>query len=442
MTQDRTFAAVVRNRNFFVLWMAQIFSQTAQNGIHFVQLVLIETLTRSTAHMAVMILSFSLPAVLLSSVAGIAVDRLSNKVIMLASNGIRVLTVAIYIVVLDRLEGWSLLMVIYAVTFISSGIGQFFAPAEATTIPLLVGEERLLTANALFNLSLIGTQVMGLVIVAPLTVKVLGIKGAFSTVALMYLVAMLLVSRIPRDKPRLVVESGASMLKTAWEELREGWRYVAGKRPILIALSQLTMATTLMLMMAMIAPGYATRVLGMLPEDAVLVFAPAGVGMLANAFLVGRFGYRFRREVMSSLGFSAMVVTLLGFGLAGFDLPLWSSIPKVPTVMLLSLTLGAEMSLVVIPSETLLQEKSPPELRGRVIAVYFLLANLVAIPIMLVVGTLADQLGIAQVVMGVVVILMVVAATTTYQAFRLRTVDGGLFDAGAAIEYYSHSGDE
>ena len=442
MTQDRTFAAVVRNRNFFVLWMAQIFSQTAQNGIHFVQLVLIETLTRSTAHMAVMILSFSLPAVLLSSVAGIAVDRLSNKVIMLASNGIRVLTVAIYIVVLDRLEGWSLLMVIYAVTFISSGIGQFFAPAEATTIPLLVGEERLLTANALFNLTLIGTQVMGLVIVAPLTVKVLGIKGAFSTVALMYLVAMLLVSRIPRDKPRLVVESGASMLKTAWEELCEGWRYVAGKRPILIALSQLTMATTLMLMMAMIAPGYATRVLGMLPEDAVLVFAPAGVGMLANAFLVGRFGYRFRREVMSSLGFSAMVVTLLGFGLAGFDLPLWSSIPKVPTVMLLSLTLGAEMSLVVIPSETLLQEKSPPELRGRVIAVYFLLANLVAIPIMLVVGTLADQLGIAQVVMGVVVILMVVAATTTYQAFRLRTVDGGIFDAGAAIEYYSHSGDE
>jgi hypothetical protein len=72
MTDDRGFAAVVKNRNFFTLWMAQIISQTAQNGIHFVQIVLIETLTRSTAHMAIMILSFSLPAVLLSSVAGIA----------------------------------------------------------------------------------------------------------------------------------------------------------------------------------------------------------------------------------------------------------------------------------------------------------------------------------------------------------------------------------
>ncbi len=442
MTLDRSFASVVKNRDFFTLWMAQIISQTAQNGIHYVQIILIETLTRSTAHMAIVILSFSLPAVLLSSVAGIVVDRLSNKQVMLASNAIRVLTVATYIVVLDRLGGWTLLMVIYAVTFVSSAIGQFFAPAEATTIPLLVGEERLLTANSLFNLTLIGTVVLGWVIVAPLTVKILGIKGSFAMVALMYLAASGLLARIPRDKPKLVVESGASVLKTAWEELREGWHYVASKRSILVALSQLTMTTTLLMMIGMIAPGYATRVLGMLPEDAIFVFAPAGAGMLANTFLVGRFGYRFRREVMSSIGFAAMVVSLFGLGLAGFDLPLWSTIPKVPTVMFFSLTLGAEISLVVIPSETLLQEKSPPELRGRVIAVYFLLANLVAIPIMLMVGTMADQIGISQVVMGVVLFLTVIAATTTYQAFRFREVAGGIYEAGTAIEYHSHPEDE
>jgi MFS family permease len=442
MVQDRTFASVVKNRNFFVLWMAQILSQTAQNGIHFVQIVLIETLTRSTTHMAVMILSFSLPAVILSSVAGIAVDRLSNKLVMLGSNAIRVLTVVTYIVVLDRLGGWSLLLVIYGVTFVSSAIGQFFAPAEATTIPLLVGEERLLTANALFNLTLIATQVVGLVIVAPLTVKMLGIKGAFGTVALMYLVASLLLSRIPRDKPRLVVEAGASLLKTVWDELREGWRYVASKRSILVALSQLTMTTTLLMMMAMIAPGYATRVLGMLPEDAIFVFAPAGVGMLANTFLIGRFGYRFRREVMSSLGFSGMVFTLMGFALAGFNLPIWQTIGKLPTVMAFSLLLGAEIALVVIPSETLLQEKSPPELRGRVIAVYFLLANIVAIPIMLMVGTIADQVGIPSVILGVAFVLMAIAAVTSFQAFKYRDVEGGLLGAGGAIEYYAHAEDE
>lgn len=442
MSQDRSFAAVVRNRDFFTLWMAQIISQTARNGIHFVQIVLIETLTGSTVHIAIVILAFSLPAVLISSVAGIAVDRLSNKLVMLASNAIRVLTVSIYIVVLDRLTGWPLLFIIYADTFISSAIGQFFAPAEATTIPLLVGEELLLTGNALFNLTLIGTQVLGLVIMAPLAVKMLGIKGSFATVALMYLVASVLLSRIPRDKPMLVVESGASTLKTAWEELREGWHYVVSNRPILVALSQLTMTTTLLMMIAMMAPGYATRVLGMLPEDAIIVFAPAGVGMLANTYLVGRFGYRFRREMMSSVGFSAMVITLFGFGLVGFDLFLWSMIPRVPIVMLLALTLGAEISMVVIPSETLLQEKSPPELRGRVIAVYFMLANLIAIPPMLLIGSLADQVGIPYVIMGAVFFLILVAATTTYQAFKFRTVAGGIFEAGTAIEYHSHGGDD
>jgi len=202
-------------------------------------------------------------------------------------------------------------------------------------------------------------------------------------------------------------------------------------------LSQLTMTTTLLLMMAMLATGYSTRVLGMRPEDAIFVFAPAGVGMLANAFLVGRFGYKFRREVMSSVGFSAMVLTVFGFGLAGFDLSIWAAIPKVPFIMALSLTLGAEISLVAIPSETLLQEKSPPELRGRVMAVYFLLANLVGIPVMLVVGTVADQIGIAQVIMGVVFCLVVVAAVTSYYAFRFRGLGGGLFADGTAVEYYS-----
>jgi len=140
---------------------------------------------------------------------------------------------------------------------------------------------------------------------------------------------------------------------------------------------------------------------------------------------------------MSSIGFSAMAVTMLGFGLAGFDLPLWATIPRVPFIMALSVTLGAEISLVVIPAETLLQEKSPPELRGRVIAVYFLLANVVAIPIMLLVGTAADRLGIPQVVLGVVSFLTVLAAVTTYEAFRLRGSKGGGFEEGTAIEYYS-----
>jgi hypothetical protein len=62
---------------------------------------------------------------------------------------------------------------------------------------------------------------------------------------------------------------------------------------------------------------------------------------------------------------------------------------------------------------------------------------------MLMVGTMADQIGITQVIMGVAVFLMVVAATTTYQTFKFREAAGGIFeDYGTAIEYYSHEGDD
>ncbi|MBC7225207.1 MAG: MFS transporter, partial [Anaerolineae bacterium] len=155
----RGFAAVLANRHFLRLWMAQALSQTAQNGIHFVQMVLIERLTGSSTHMGLMILAFSLPGVLFSAIAGVVVDRLPKKWILVGANLLRIFTVSSYLWFLAVLDGWWLLIAIYVVTFISSSIGQFFSPAEAASIPLLVGREGLLAANALFNLTLTIAQI-------------------------------------------------------------------------------------------------------------------------------------------------------------------------------------------------------------------------------------------------------------------------------------------
>src|SRR5438270_2257398 len=86
---SRGFGAVLRNRQFLLLWMAQAFSQVAQNGANLVQIVLIETLTHSSGQVALMVLAFSLPAALLSILAGLVVDRVSNRLILFASNILR-----------------------------------------------------------------------------------------------------------------------------------------------------------------------------------------------------------------------------------------------------------------------------------------------------------------------------------------------------------------
>src|SRR6266852_7989342 len=102
----RGFGAVLRNRKFLFLWMAQAISQTAQNGANLVQIVLIETLTHSSGQIALMVLAFSLPGALLSLLAGVVVDRVSNRLILVASNALRVLFTLGFFGALHALEGW------------------------------------------------------------------------------------------------------------------------------------------------------------------------------------------------------------------------------------------------------------------------------------------------------------------------------------------------
>lgn len=428
VSQEEGFGAVLRNRHFLSLWIAQWFSQTAQNGIHFVQMVLIEKLTHSTSHMAVIILAFTLPGVLFSSLAGVAVDRLSHKVVMMASNALRVLIVSGYIFSLYTLRGGYLLLALYLLTFISSSIGQFFSPAEAATIPLLVGEKRLLSANALFNLTLITTQAVGLIILAPLGVKLLGIDHSFVLIAVMYLAATVLVSLLPRDAPKLKRNYRLSPLKEAWEEIQEGWRFVISRRPIFLAISQLTLVATLFLTLAMLAPGFAARVLHLLPEDAIYVFAPAGLGLFLATILVGRYGHQFRRESLSNTGLLTLGLTLMGLTFVAGRMGSFSPISPLTVISILAFLMGAEIAMITVPAQTVMQERSPAEIRGRVIAFYFMTSNLVAIPPMLFIGVVADQIGrllgdpskgILSVMVFLALMVIFVAGASVWRTHRL-----------------------
>jgi len=398
--KTNSFSEVLRNRPFLHLWVAQSLAQTAQNGIHFVQLVLIEELTHSSQHIGIMILAFSLPAVVFSSIAGLVVDRVSKKNTLVLVNSLRVLTALSYLLALHALNGVSLLLFIYLITFVASALGQFFSPAEVASIPILVESEQLLTANSLFNLTLTASQVVGLIILFPLVVKLgdffwgpgMGIRISFSLVALMYVIATILVSRLPTDKPSRDRPDRDQIWTYARNELQEGWQFVRAHATIYVPLIHLSLLMTLVMVMAMLVPGFATRVLHVSTEDSVYIFTPAGLGMLIGTFLIGRYGDRFRREVLSNVGALSQAFTLVALGLVG-----WIGDGKlnvIPMVMLLSLFIGFEFALLGIPAQTVLQERTPEPLLGRVFAIQFLLTNLVGIPPLLFIGTLADWITI------------------------------------------------
>lgn len=416
---DRGFRPVLANRHFRVLWLAQLFALVAQHAITFVQLVLVEKLTGSTVHLGLVILAFSLPGVLLSPIAGVVVDRLPRKWIMVGSNLVRVFFALGYILILQMPAGTWQLLAIYLITFLTSTVAQFFAPAEGATIPTLVGEQHLLAANSLFTLTLIMSQVLGLVVLGPLAISLLRIEGGFALIAAMYLAATLLLTRLPRDVPLEHEDTNAaSIWQALWTDLRQALRFLSGHRRLQANLVQLLTISTIIILLAMLAPGYAARVLGMEPENAIIVFAPAGFGMLLATAATGRWGHVLRRIGFHHLGLVLGGLAFAGLGWASLDYhhlmqPLLAVYPQAAfslttVTMILGLIIGVSLAIVNILAQTSVQQETPPEMRGRVLSLQFMLNNLLGIPPLLGFGGLADAIGIPRVmvIIGLVTVGM------------------------------------
>jgi hypothetical protein len=292
-------------------------------------------------------------------------------------------------------------------------------------IPLLVGERRLIAANSLFSLTIVLSQLIGLVFLGPLMVKLLRPGGGVAVVSLMYLAATLLIALLPSDRDQLRPRAAApSPWRPMWTEFKEGWAFVSTQPAIKAAIAQLVTVMTLVMIMAMLMPGYAARVLGMPTEDVVVVFAPVGIGMLIATGVVGRWGGLLHRIGFEYLGLSItglafVVMGVLSLGSPRLPHPLLGKAPTASlnltiTTMLLATVIGACVAATNILAQTRVQEESPAYIRGRVLSVQFMLTNLVGIAPILVLGRLADLFGIPRVlqVVGVGTTLLMALSFT------------------------------
>ena len=422
------FKPVLKIPAFRRLWVAQLLSLSAQNGIHFVQLVLIERLTGQSLQIGLMIVAFSLPPVIFSFVAGTVVDRIPKKLIIIFSNLFRALLAFSYIFTLRWFTDFptAVLLIVYTITFLGSSVGSFYNPSVLAKLPLLVDEDQLIVANSLFNVTAALAQLAGLLILAPAAVKLLGLTGAFALMGLFYVIAFFLVLKLPRDEGKRVDRSMASARKM-WHEVRDGWQFVVHNRPIYLSIIQLTLVASLILILAMIAPGFSARVLGLAPEDAVVVFAPAGVGMLLAIVALGRFG----KKIPSQWAQSAMlVVTAISFGMlalvsydyTAFPIPEVQFSQRVTTATILVamavLPMGFGLYVINTIAQTTLQRLTPEALRGRVFTVQFMMASLVGLAPMLIAATLADIIGIPSMLFWLAVGCLLVGVFSIYDAYR------------------------
>src|SRR5436305_9681222 len=104
------FRKVLKNRNFVLLWLAQLISLTILNAANFGIIVLVNDTTHSVVMAGLAIIAFTLPALPFSAVAGVIVDRLDKRLVLWVSNALRMVTMLLIVVSLlyDRNNLWPL----------------------------------------------------------------------------------------------------------------------------------------------------------------------------------------------------------------------------------------------------------------------------------------------------------------------------------------------
>jgi MFS family permease len=88
----------------------------------------------------------------------------------------------------------------------------------------------------------------------------------------------------------------------------------------------------------------------------------------------------------------------------------------VPAVMALALVAGLGFVSIMVPAQTLLQERAPVELRGRVFAVQLMLSNLASIVPLVLLGGLADLIGVDETLLLIGVLIGVAGAISLHIA--------------------------
>jgi MFS family permease len=402
--------AVFRNRPFLLLWLAQAATQIGGNMVIYGLTIIISTSTNSNTAVSALILTFLVPAVLFSAVAGVYVDRLDRRLVLVVTNVLRGIAFVAIFLVGDHL------LAIYLLNIFVSTVTVFFAPAEAAMIPILVPRHQLLTANGIFTITLNAAFAVGFALLGPLVVNIWGAPQLILAVAALYFIASFFCFTLPSAPPvkregKVTAEAGQAANSTL-AQLREGLAYVRSHRSISWSLIYLGIAASLVGVLGVLGPNFARTTLGLAPQDFVVVVLPIGAGIVMGILLLNTYGRLFPRRRVIEGGLIALGILLAAMALAGpisrllqranaaapiADFSGLTSLLAV--VVVVAFGAGIAYAAVAIPSQTQLQEDIEPEVRGRVFGVLNMLVSVASFLPIIIVGPIADLIGTTNVIL-------------------------------------------
>ena len=295
--------------------------------------------------------------VLLSPLAGAIADRFDRKRIMVVTHLARMGIVCLLPFVT---QAWQ----IYAIVFALNVFYAFFTPTYTATIPLVIGKTDYPQAIALSSATfqLLGVLGPGL---AGGIAAFIGARQVFFLDALTFLIATILVVTLPGQ---LKVDQNQQSIRTVsrtLQDIKEGTTRLFSDASIRYALAMQLVASVTGAQILVNTVGYVQGTLNLGKVEYGWVMAAFGIGATLASVAFGNFNQRLERTTFIAIGATLITVALLPANFASFA-----------PLLLLWLVAGAGQSFVNLPTQTLIADRIPTDIQGRVYGAHFAWSHL------------------------------------------------------------------
>jgi len=312
------------------------------------------TLTNKAIMLGMANLAAGLPMLLLTMVGGSAADRFDKRKILLATQYVQIaLAISIGLLIMSgKLEIWHILAFAVALGISNS----FEMPTLNALVPELVTRDEIQSAIAVDRAVFHGSRVVGPSL-AGIFISVWGAASAFFINAISFVALIIALLMIP-PRPRGTVEEEEKRASG----IKEGFRYVAKDKPSL-AMIGLIAATTVFIfpIITVMMPLYVRLVLGLGADRLGFLMGSSAVGSVIGAiFLISIPRQKRVPIMMMNVGIVAVAIFSLSRAPSFY----------LATALLIFNSLGLAMNFGL--ANTIVQERAPDYLRGRVSAVFML----------------------------------------------------------------------
>ncbi|MDA0365225.1 MAG: MFS transporter [Chloroflexi bacterium] len=366
--------------------------------------------------------AYLLPGMLLGLFGGAVADAVPKR-IALAGAYIAMGGLCFVIPGLFGTRFRSLLLVIFAVR----SLHQVSAPSEASAVPLVASSEELASANSFLSLAGSVGEVVGKALIAPLLVVAFDVDIVIALAGVLFFASASRVLPLEHRPPPApaVVEGAVARVPS----VRAALRWLVDEPAAFWMLMLAAMASTVNVVLAVLAPQYVLDVLNVDPANALYVFAPASLGVVAGLLLAPPAIALARERAVATVGFALVAAAMVALGLVTpiserFGWILVLDIPRVGTRVemagALSLPLGLGITLASAATQTYIGRYVPTAIHGRVFALLGVMKDGMAIVPLLALGALASVVGVRTVITVAPGALLALAYGIEWYAARWR----------------------